>query len=99
MTQPHTSRAGVFRRNDTVVLAGIATVFLGVLAYGVRFDNFGVGLGIGVLLMLASLGMAAWSKGGTGTALVETAAAEGLARQADQLAQAVSVFKLEGAAA
>jgi methyl-accepting chemotaxis protein len=67
MTQPHTSRTGLFRRNDTVVLAGIATVFLGVLAYGARFDNVGIGLGVGVLLMLASLGVAAWSKGGTGS--------------------------------
>ena len=67
MAQARPHRTALFRRNDTVILAGITTVFAGVLAYGVRFDNFAVGLTIGLLLLAASFGMAAWSRGGVGS--------------------------------
>lgn len=67
MSQARSSRSTLFGRNDTVVLAGIGTVFIGVLAYGAKFDNFAVGLGIGLLLLITSAGLAAWSRGGTGS--------------------------------
>ena len=67
MSQARSSRSTLFRRNDTVVLAGIGTVFAGVLAYGAKFDNFVLGLVIGLLLLIASVGVAAWSRGGTGS--------------------------------
>ena len=57
----------LLQRNDTVVLAAIATVFAGVLIYGVVFDNFLLGLLAGVCLLGASVGVAAWSGGRAGS--------------------------------
>ena len=65
--QAHSPSA--LHRNDTVVLAAIATVYLGALIYGSIYDSFGLGLLVGAVLLGLSLALAFTSKGGTGSQL------------------------------
>jgi len=53
--------------NDRTLLGAILLLFLGCLAYGAAYDSFGLALGLGLLLMLASLGVALLSGGGAGS--------------------------------
>jgi methyl-accepting chemotaxis protein len=56
--------APAFHHNDRVVLAAIAAVLIGALAYGGIYDSFGLALGLGLVLLGASLAVAYSSKGG-----------------------------------
>jgi methyl-accepting chemotaxis protein len=53
-----------FERNDLVVLGAIAAVALGAVIYGFVHDAVGLAVGIGALLMAASVGVALASQGG-----------------------------------
>ncbi|MEL4178697.1 methyl-accepting chemotaxis protein [Roseateles sp. PN1] len=57
------------RTNDRVLLSAILLLLLGCLGYGAAYGNFGLALGIGLLLMAVSVAIAWMSGGGTGSQL------------------------------
>jgi methyl-accepting chemotaxis protein len=55
--------------NDRTLLGAILLLLLGCLAYGAAYDSLGLALGLGVSLMVAALGLAWFSQGGTAAQL------------------------------
>ncbi len=55
----------MFTSHDRVLLAGQAAVFLGALAYTFQYGGLGLTFSVGLILMLAGLGVAATSRGRT----------------------------------
>jgi methyl-accepting chemotaxis protein len=60
-------QTSAFHHSDRVVLAAIATTFLGALIYGGIYDNLAIGAALGALLMGASIFAAYASKAGAGS--------------------------------
>jgi methyl-accepting chemotaxis protein len=60
---PYAPTPAALVSNDRVVLSGIGMLLLGALAYAVQYGSLGLTLGLGLVLGMASVGVALASKG------------------------------------